>query len=275
MKPFSKASFKTTLPGNNGILSEALGYADEWGQMCILIEASGWRIHEPIKATKTFETTKDGQTEVEIQVYRGYGTWSRPGNLVGTLTVPVPEAPRGVSKVDLTLSIDRDLVMTASVAARPCAKEVEIIAIDHPWKIQQRTLEEMKKDREEKQWSSKAKEALEQYCHELGGMIEEIKDGSCGPLIRRRQEVLGMLKRGILRGADHYAELQETLKKLHADAVSGTSASVDANADAENRGTRSTRSNRQTRNNTFSSVIGVFKSAFVPFSNRNDDNANN
>ncbi|KAH7695182.1 Heat shock protein 70 family, partial [Aphelenchoides avenae] len=175
MKPFSKASFKTKLPGNNGILSEALGYADEWGQIFVMIKPSSWKLHEPLRASAVFETTKEGQTEVEIQVCRGLGTWNQPGILVGTLAVPVPEAPRGVSKVDLTLSIDRDLVMTASAVARSCAKQVELIAIDYPWKIQQRTLEEMEKDREGKQRSAKAKEALEQYCHELGGTIEKIE----------------------------------------------------------------------------------------------------
>ncbi|KAH7711983.1 heat shock protein 70 [Aphelenchoides avenae] len=279
MKPFSKASFKTKLPGKNGILSEAIGYADEWRHMFVLIEPSSGKIHEPLKANKTLETTLDGQTEVEIQVYRGNGIWVKPGNLVGTLTVPVPEAPRGVSKADLTLSIDRDLVMTAFAVAQPCAKVIELNVVGHPWKIQQKTLEGMKKDREEKQRSSKAKEALEQYCHELGGIIEEIQanktTGSCGPLTRRRQEVFDMLEGGTLLGADHYVELQESLTKLHADAVAGTSASVDASADGENRGTRRTRSNRQTRRNNFSSVLGALKNAIVPFSNRNDDSANN
>ncbi|KAH7706088.1 heat shock cognate 70, partial [Aphelenchoides avenae] len=279
MKPFSKASLKTTLPGNNGIVSEAVGYADEWRHMFVLIEPSRGRIHGPLKANKTFETTQEGQTEVEIQVYRGNGIWIKPGNLVGTLTVPVPEAPRGISKVDLTLSIDRDLVMTASAVAHPCAQVIELNVVGLPWKIQQNTLEEMKKDCEEKQRSSKAKEALEQYCHELGGIVKEIKDnkitGSCGPLMRRRQEVLGMLEGGILLGADRYVELQESLTKLYADAVAGTSSSVGASADADSRGARRTRSNRQTRRNNFSSVLGALKNAIVPFSNRNDDNANN
>lgn len=71
MKPFSKASFKTKLPGKNGILSEAIGYADEWRHMFVLIEPSSGKIHEPLKANKTLETTLDGQTEVEIQVTSG------------------------------------------------------------------------------------------------------------------------------------------------------------------------------------------------------------
>lgn len=87
----------------------------------------------------------------------------------------MPEAPRGVSKVDLTLSIDRDLVVSALAVAQPCAKVIELPVSDLPWRIRPKTIEELKKDREEKQRSSKAKEALLKYCHDLDEKIPEMK----------------------------------------------------------------------------------------------------
>lgn len=94
--------------------------------------------------------------------------------------MPVPEAPRGVSKVDLTLSIDRDLVVSASAVAHPRAKVIDLLVSDIPWRIRPKTLEELKKDREEKQRSSKAKEALLKYCHDLDEKMAEMKVSKTG-----------------------------------------------------------------------------------------------
>lgn len=67
-KPFSKACFKTVLLGRKGMLDEAIGHADERAQMSILVEPTNRKIREPLRVRKTFETTKEGQTETDIQV---------------------------------------------------------------------------------------------------------------------------------------------------------------------------------------------------------------
>lgn len=50
------------------MLDEAIGHADERAQMSILVEPTNRKIREPLRVRKTFETTKEGQTETDIQV---------------------------------------------------------------------------------------------------------------------------------------------------------------------------------------------------------------
>ena len=63
----------------------------------------------PLRATRTFSTSRDGQTQVKLQVLEGESRMAADNRPLGRLTLQgLPSAPRGGVQIDVTFEIDTD-----------------------------------------------------------------------------------------------------------------------------------------------------------------------
>jgi len=106
------------------VAPRALGIAVAGGYCETIIERN---TPIPVERMRTFMTSKDFQTSVDIQVCQGEDKRFSDNELLGTLFLrDIPAAPRGKSKIEVTFTIDTDGIL--SVKARDSETDQETAA---------------------------------------------------------------------------------------------------------------------------------------------------
>jgi molecular chaperone DnaK len=107
------------------VLAESIGIELPGERFKPLIKA-GERL--PIRLTRKHATTRDNQTEIELQIYQGEAETTKSCTHLGTVVLKgVPKAPKGV-QVDLQIEIDIDQVATVSMSEPGGAKTRVMLA---------------------------------------------------------------------------------------------------------------------------------------------------
>ena len=69
----------------------------------------------PIKMCKTYATSADNQTKMEIDVYEGEQNLCKNNHLLGVFTLMgISPAPKGVAKIEITLEVDGNGILNVS-----------------------------------------------------------------------------------------------------------------------------------------------------------------
>lgn len=83
----------------------------------------------PTSKSKTFTTTQDRQTTVNIAIYEGERALVKDNHKLGQFDVTgLPPAPRGTAKVDVEFQIDANSILTV-IATEQGSGQIEMITI--------------------------------------------------------------------------------------------------------------------------------------------------
>lgn len=102
--------------------------------------------------------------------------------------------------VELTASVDRSFLLTASATCIPPAQVERLIVVPHQWSLPYSVTSMLAQELASKRAASEAKNALHLYCYELGVKIEEKEVGSSETFKRLLGLVHAFWTNGLLGG---------------------------------------------------------------------------
>ncbi|MEQ9498511.1 MAG: TIGR02266 family protein [Deltaproteobacteria bacterium] len=101
---------RAEVAGQANTLSASIGFGLPGGRFRPILQA-GSKL--PITIAKSYPTTKDGQTDVELKFYQGDAEFVRTCTYLGELTLTgLPRAIRGEVRIDLELSVAADGILS-------------------------------------------------------------------------------------------------------------------------------------------------------------------
>ncbi|KAH7712527.1 Hsp70 protein [Aphelenchoides avenae] len=183
--PFSKASFRVQLAGSTRrFLCQSIAICESDGTMVPIIEASRYDIPLPVTDGKVFLQRDGSPSEMQFLLYEGNSLYVKRCTFLGTLSVALPNVGHGTPMVELTASVDRSFLLTASATCIPPAQVERLIVVPHQWSLPYSVTSMLAQELASKRAASEAKNALHLYCYELGVKIEEKELDSSGFDIR-------------------------------------------------------------------------------------------
>ncbi|MCK6546122.1 Hsp70 family protein, partial [Myxococcota bacterium] len=118
-------------------LSASIGIELPGGRFRPLIRA-GEQL--PIRLSRKHATTRDNQTEIELELYQGEGETVRSCTHLGKITLTgVPKGPRGTVQIDLQIDVDMDEVATVALSHQASGHRVERVYATKQTPDQRRT----------------------------------------------------------------------------------------------------------------------------------------
>ena len=133
----------------------------------------------PVRESKTFTTSADFQTEVEVKVYQGERELVAQNKLLGKFTMTgIPPARKGVPQIDVTFDIDGSGIVSVSAKDKATGKE-QNIRIQSDGGLSAEEIEAMKKDAElhaeedsKRREQTETRNQVENVCFEIQKSIE-------------------------------------------------------------------------------------------------------
>lgn len=82
----------------------------------------------PAKLRRRHSTTRDNQTEIELEIYQGEGELVRTCTKLGTIVLHnVPKGPRGAVNVELAMEVDMDEVITVTLSEPSSGNKTQVV----------------------------------------------------------------------------------------------------------------------------------------------------
>lgn len=102
----------------------------------------------PTKASKTFTTVEDFQTEVEVEVYQGEREFVEDNVYLGRLILKgIPPAPAGTPKIEVTFEVDENGIILVTAEDKGTGKK-ESLKIEAPHRLSEEEIQRMIKEAE-------------------------------------------------------------------------------------------------------------------------------
>ncbi|HBT51066.1 MAG TPA: molecular chaperone DnaK [Petrotoga sp.] len=116
----------------------------------------------PVKKSKVFTTSVDGQTEVEVRVYQGERPLARDNFFLGSFTLTgIAPAPRGVPQIEVAFDIDSNGIVSVSAKDLGTGKQQSMVVTGRH-KLDKEQIDRMMKEaREYEEQDKKVKEKIE------------------------------------------------------------------------------------------------------------------
>jgi L1 cell adhesion molecule like protein len=134
----------------------------------------------PCKKTDIFTTDADNQTCVEILVYEGERYKTKDNNLLGKFDLDgIAPAPRGTPQIEVTYELDANGILHVAARDKASARKNNITINNDKGRLSQSDIDRMiaeaekYKDQDNAQAEKvKAKQELENYCHQILDTLE-------------------------------------------------------------------------------------------------------
>lgn len=134
----------------------------------------------PTKKTDVFTTDADNQTCVEILVYEGERYKTKDNNLLGKFDLEgIAPAPRGVPQVEVTYELDANGILHVMARDKASARKNNITINNDKGRLSQNEIDRMIAEAEKYKEQDtaqaeklKAKQELENYCHQIMDTLE-------------------------------------------------------------------------------------------------------
>ncbi|KAD6120319.1 hypothetical protein E3N88_11590 [Mikania micrantha] len=98
----------------------------------------------PAKASKIFYTDADNQNSVSINVYQGERAKCKDNHLIGNLKIyGIPAAPKGVGRVEETLEIDANGILTVTAEIVSTGKKKQLVITNKNGRLSKEEIEKM------------------------------------------------------------------------------------------------------------------------------------
>ncbi|KUK81242.1 MAG: Chaperone protein DnaK [Petrotoga mobilis] len=116
----------------------------------------------PVKKSKVFTTSVDGQTEVEVRVYQGERPLARDNFFLGSFTLTgIAPAPRGVPQIEVAFDIDSNGIVSVSAKDLGTGKQQSMVVTGRH-KLDKEQIDRMMKEaREYEEQDKKIREKIE------------------------------------------------------------------------------------------------------------------
>jgi len=116
----------------------------------------------PVKKSKTFTTSVDGQTEVEVRVYQGERPLAKDNFFLGSFKLTgIAPAPRGVPQIEVAFDIDSNGIVSVSAKDLGTQKQQSMVVTGRH-KLDKEQIDRMMKEaREYEEQDKKVKEKVE------------------------------------------------------------------------------------------------------------------
>jgi molecular chaperone DnaK len=151
----------------------------------------------PTSEPRTFTTSEDNQTSVQIHVVQGERAYARDNRTLANISLlDIPPAPRGKPQIDVTFSIDADGVLSVSAIERESGQE-KTVRIDGTEGLSDESVEDH------------LKTAEEQALHD-----KHLRERTA---VRNRAEALAYATERAL--GEHRARLPEDVRNMLSDAI--------------------------------------------------------
>jgi len=190
----------------------SLGLETVGGVMSTIIERN---TTIPCKKTEVFTTDADNQTCVEILVYEGERYKTKDNNMLGKFDLEgIAPAPRGVPQIEVTYELDANGILHVVARDKASARKNNITINNDKGRLSQTEIDRMINEAEKFKAEDKAveekikaKQELENYCHQIMDTLEN--KSLMIKLTDEDQEKIESVCADALEWVEHNAELDK------------------------------------------------------------------
>lgn len=154
----------------------------------------------PTQASQIFSTAEDSQSQVVIKVYQGERPTAADNRLLGSFSLSVPPAPRGVPKIEVGFNIDSNGIVNVTAKDQGTGKEQSLVITESNTlskEEQDRLIREAEQNQEKDQRKLKVAEAVNEAdtrAYEADKMVRENDSKLTSELIEQLKEKSDSIK---------------------------------------------------------------------------------